>query len=112
VSLAPDLITDAAAALDYESYVQQPDGSLLTQGTAQDTILDMCRMLELQPGLRVLEIDTGGGYTSALLGRIVGERGSVVSLDVDSCLTERAGTKHAQGDVGNAAVHTADEYLG
>jgi hypothetical protein len=42
VSLAHDLVTDAAAVLDYESYVRQPDGSLLTQSTARDTILHMC----------------------------------------------------------------------
>ncbi|MGH3854240.1 MAG: protein-L-isoaspartate O-methyltransferase family protein [Pseudonocardiaceae bacterium] len=67
-------------------------------------------------------VGTGSGYTSALLGRIVGERGSVVSLDVDAHLTERARTKHArtkharikhaQGNVGNVAVHTADGYAG
>lgn len=112
MSLANDLITETAAAVDYESYVHQPDGSFLTQSTARDTIVHMCRMLELQPGLRVLEVGTGSGYTSALLGRIVGEQGSVVSLDVDSRLTERARIKHAQNSVGNVAVHTNDGYLG
>lgn len=81
MSLADDRITEAAAALDYESYVLQPDGSFLTQSTAREIIVHMSRMLELQPGLRVLEIGTGSGYTSALLGRIVGDQGSVVSLD-------------------------------
>ncbi|MGH3720812.1 MAG: protein-L-isoaspartate O-methyltransferase family protein [Pseudonocardiaceae bacterium] len=112
MSLAHDLVTEAATALDYESYVRQPDGSPLTQSTARDTIVRMCQMLELQPGLRVLEVGTGSGYTSALLGRIVGERGSVVSLDVDAHLTERARIKHAQGGVGNVTVHTTDGYLG
>lgn len=106
-------ITEAAAALDYTSYVQEFHGSLLTQSSARDTIVHMCRMLELGPGLRVLEVDTGsGGYTSALLGRIVGEQGSVVSLDVDASLTERARVKHAQNGVGNVAVHTTDGYAG
>ena len=106
------LITEAAAALDYDSYVQQPDGSLLTQSSARDTVVHMCRMLELGPGLRVLEVGTGSGYTSALLGRIVGEQGNVVSLDVNSNLTERARIKHAQNGVGNVAVHTTDGYAG
>lgn len=112
MSLAHDLVTEAAAALDYDSYVHQPDGSVLTQSSARDAILRLCRMLELQPGLRVLEVGTGSGYTSALLGRIVGEQGSVVSLDVDPSLTERARIKHAQHSVGNVAVHTADGFLG
>lgn len=112
VSLAHDLVTDVAAALDYESYVRQHDGSLLTQSTARDTILHMCQMMELEPGLRVLEVGTGSGYTSALLGGIVGEQGSVVSLNVDSSLIERARTKHAQGGVGNVTVHATDGYAG
>ncbi|MGH3825760.1 MAG: protein-L-isoaspartate O-methyltransferase family protein [Pseudonocardiaceae bacterium] len=117
MSLAHDLVTDAAAALDYDSYVRQPDGSALTQSTARDTIVRMCRLLEPRPGLRVLEVGTGSGYTSALLGRIVGDRGSVVSLDIDAHLTKRARitharTKHTQGNVGTVAVHTTDGYLG
>ncbi len=112
MSLAHDLVTEAAAALAYESYVRQPNGSFLTQSSAQDTILHMCRMLELEPGLRVLEVGTGSGYTCALLGRIVGEQGRVVSLDVDARLTERARIKHAAGDVGNVAVHTTNGYAG
>lgn len=112
MSLASELTTDAAAALNYESYVKRPDGSALTQSTALDTILRMCRMLELRQGLRVLEIGTGSGYSSALLGRIVGEQGSVVSLDIDPGLTERARIKHTQHGVHNVAVHTHDGYLG
>lgn len=58
MSLAHDLVTEAAAALDYDSYVYQPDGSVLTQSSARDAILRLCRMLELQPGLRVLTFTT------------------------------------------------------
>jgi protein-L-isoaspartate(D-aspartate) O-methyltransferase len=112
VSRAHELVIFAAAALDYDSYVREPDGSALTQSTALPTILRMCQMLELQPGMRVLEIGTGSGYTSALLGRIVGDQGSVISLDVDSGLTERARVKHARGGMSNARVQCHDGYLG
>jgi hypothetical protein len=54
------------AAVDYRSYVHQPDGSILTQSTACNTIQAMCHLLELTPGLRVLEIGTGSGYTGPL----------------------------------------------
>lgn len=67
-----DLITEAASTLDYSSYVRQPDGSLLTQSSAQ----------------------------------------GAVSLDVDSSLTARARSKHAQASARNVSVHTGDGYLG
>jgi protein-L-isoaspartate(D-aspartate) O-methyltransferase len=82
------------------------------QSTALPIIVRMCQMLELQPGLRVLEIDTGSGYTSALLSRIAGDQGSVISLDVDPSPVKRTRTKHAQSGVSNTTVHCYDGYLG
>jgi protein-L-isoaspartate O-methyltransferase len=43
----------------------------------------------VRPGLRVLDLGGGTGYGAALLGAIVGERGSVVSVELDSVLVER-----------------------
>jgi protein-L-isoaspartate(D-aspartate) O-methyltransferase len=53
----------------------------------------MARMLErlaLEPGQRVLEIGAGTGYNAALLKRIVGVRGRVVTVDVDPELARGA----------------------
>lgn len=110
--MSHDPVADAAAALHYDSYARLPDGAMLPQTTSQDGIVRMCRMLELEPGMRVLEIGTGSGYTGALLGRLVGDQGSVVSLDVDSGLVERARTKHIQHGIGNVVVHGGDGYAG
>lgn len=44
---------------------------------------------ELGPGDRVLEVGSGG-YNAALLAEIVGEHGTVVSVDIDSWVTDRA----------------------
>jgi len=43
----------------------------------------MLEQLDLRPGLRVLEIGAGTGYNAALLARIVGARGRVVSVELD-----------------------------
>lgn len=72
MSVAGDLVAEAVDLIDYDSYVREPDGSMLPQSSAPNSILRILRLLELQPGMRVLEVGTGSGYTGALLARIVG----------------------------------------
>lgn len=43
----------------------------------------MLEQLDVQPGDRVLEIGAGTGYNAALLARLAGPTGSVVSVDID-----------------------------
>lgn len=112
MSVAGDLVAEAADLIDYDSYVREPDGSVLPQSSAPNSILSMLRLLELQPGMRVLEVGTGSGYTGALLARIVGSRGSVTSLDIDPSMVVRAERKHAGYGLRNVAVHTADGVAG
>ncbi|MGB8996365.1 MAG: methyltransferase domain-containing protein [Pseudonocardiaceae bacterium] len=106
------LIARAADLIDYDSYVLEPDGSMLPQSSARSIILRMLRLLEVAPGMRVLEVGAGSGYTGALLGRIVGEHGAVISLDVAAGLVTRAARKHSEHGVRNVEVHTADGFGG
>ncbi len=112
MTLTHDLVAGAADLIDYDSYVLQPDGSMLAQSSAQPSILRMLRLLEAEPGMRVLEIGTGSGYTGALLGRIVDEQGSVTSLDIDPGLVTRAEAKHAEHGVHNVTVRATDGFTG
>ena len=50
----------------------------------------MLERLELEPGLRVLEVGAGTGYNAALLKTVVGPRGRVVSVDVDAEIVRAA----------------------
>jgi protein-L-isoaspartate(D-aspartate) O-methyltransferase len=43
----------------------------------------MLEMLDVRPGQRVMEIGAGTGYNAAILGRLVGPEGFVVSIDID-----------------------------
>lgn len=72
----------------------------------------MCRLLDVEPGMRVLEVGTGSGYSGALLGRLTGPTGRVTSLDVDASLIQRAGAKHAEHGIDNVTVHLADGFAG
>lgn len=69
----------------------------------------MLEELRLKPNDRVLEIGTGSGYQSALLGEIVS---SVYTLEIDELLSQKARqTLRALGYF-NVLVKCSDGYLG
>lgn len=90
---------------------QGPAGTLST--ISQPTMVAiMLELADLEPGRRVLEIGTGTGYNAALLGRLVGDRGAVVSVDVEADLVERAGRVLEELGLHQVSVHTADGHSG
>lgn len=46
------------------------------------TVLAMLDLLDLHPGQRVLDVGCGSGWTTALLGAVVGPTGEVVGVEV------------------------------
>ncbi len=60
--------------------------SSLSESHIQATMLEQA---QLEPGMRVLEIGTGG-YNAALIAELVGESGKVVSVDLDPDIVDRA----------------------
>jgi len=46
------------------------------------TVAFMLELLEPEEGDKILDIGSGSGWTSALLGEIVGEKGKVIALEV------------------------------
>ncbi|MGH3625652.1 MAG: protein-L-isoaspartate O-methyltransferase family protein [Sciscionella sp.] len=107
-----DLVSAAAATIDYDDWTTTDDGDLIPQITTDTTIHDMLRLLNIQPGMTVLEIGTGSGYSGSLLSCIVGTDGHVVSIDIDPSLVERARAQHEQAGHTNIELHAADGYNG
>ncbi|RUR72959.1 protein-L-isoaspartate O-methyltransferase [Chlorogloeopsis fritschii PCC 9212] len=85
-----DPVDWAESAISYETFVRQADGIPIPQSSSPKIIAAMLRLLDVQPGMRVLEVGTGSGYSTAMLAYLVGKTGYVVSLDIDSDLVERA----------------------
>jgi protein-L-isoaspartate(D-aspartate) O-methyltransferase len=46
------------------------------------TVADMLRLLEVRPGHRVLDLGAGSGWTTALLGHLVGVSGLVIGVEL------------------------------
>ncbi|MCY9783944.1 methyltransferase, FxLD system [Nocardiopsis sp. EMB25] len=64
-------------------------GVALSSVSAPSIIATMLDRADLQPGMRVLEIGSGG-YNAALIAELVGSEGEVTTIDIDSDVIDRA----------------------
>jgi protein-L-isoaspartate(D-aspartate) O-methyltransferase len=75
------------------------------------TVATMLRLLEVRPGHRVLDVGSGSGWTTALLGHLVGTHGHVVGVEIEPHLAQwgaanvtRAGMPWARARLADPAV--------
>jgi protein-L-isoaspartate(D-aspartate) O-methyltransferase len=80
-----------AVYLDAAILTKQNEYGIPLSSSSQPSIMAlMLEQLDIQDGMRVLEIGTGTGYNSALLSVLVGRRGHVASVDVDARIAAEA----------------------
>jgi protein-L-isoaspartate(D-aspartate) O-methyltransferase len=103
-----------AAAYQDEAFVIKwdADGVPVSSSSQPAMMAIMLEQLMLRRGQRVLEIGTGTGYNAAVLAQIVGDRGHVVSVDIDPELVKRAHASLAAAGYGSVEVHCADGGYG
>ncbi|CRK57669.1 Protein-L-isoaspartate O-methyltransferase [Alloactinosynnema sp. L-07] len=82
--------------------------SSLSEAHIQATMLEQAR---IEPGMRVLEIGTGG-YNASLIAELVGESGQVTSVDIDSDIVSSARGCLAEAGYERVRVVLADAEHG
>jgi protein-L-isoaspartate(D-aspartate) O-methyltransferase len=66
-------------------------GDQMISSSSQPSMMAiMLEQLQLQPGHHVLEIGAGTGYNAALIAHVVGDRGKVVTIDIDDDIADAA----------------------
>jgi protein-L-isoaspartate(D-aspartate) O-methyltransferase len=96
-------VAAAMAALDRRAFLPADQRSHATEdrplplGLGQtcsqpSTVAAMLRLLQVPVGARVLDVGAGSGWTTALLGRLVGPTGRVVGVELEPELAARAAT--------------------
>lgn len=88
-----------------------PDGRAMSALSASHIQAAMLEQAEIAPGMRVLEVGTGG-YNAALVQELVGDEGHVVSIDIDPDIVARARTCLDAAGYGRVCVEAADAELG
>jgi protein-L-isoaspartate(D-aspartate) O-methyltransferase len=80
------------------------------QTTSQPSLIAMMiAALELKPGCTVLEVGTGSGYQTALLGELCAK---VASIEIVAPLAQRAAARLRELGYKNIDVKAGDGYLG
>ena len=76
--------------------------------SAMHAYVAVFRALELEPGDSLVDLGGGSGYGAAVAGRVVGERGSVITIEIDSALAARA--KKALASQANVRALAGDAH--
>lgn len=75
-------------------------------------IADMLELMNLEPGLKVLEIGAGTGYNAALIAEIVGDQSKVVSVDIQKDVVEQSKRLLRATGYGEIKVIAKDGFFG
>jgi protein-L-isoaspartate(D-aspartate) O-methyltransferase len=109
---APGASLEAAYAPENTVLVRRDDtGALVSTVSAPHIQAMMLEQAQVRPGMRVLEVGSGG-YNAALLAELVGPSGTVTTVDIDPEVVDRARTCLAAARYNQVTVVLADADAG
>ena len=80
-------------------------GKTISQPT---TVMIMTHALELKPGEKVFEVGTGSGYQAAIIAKIVGNKGKVITNEIIPELVSFAKQNLDRANIKNVEVYESD----
>ena len=84
------------------------DGRPSSSASQPAIVARMLEQLQVEPGQSVLEIGAGTGYNAALLAHLVGQDGTVVTVDIDADTVEKARRHLAEAGLAGVQVACGD----
>jgi protein-L-isoaspartate(D-aspartate) O-methyltransferase len=114
----PDRVAEAFAAMPREWFLPSRqrrnaayDGPLpIGHGQTNSqptTVRSMLRLLDVQPGQKVLDVGCGSGWTTALLAHLTGPTGRVIGVELEPDLVEFGRDNLERLDLPWASIHEA-----
>jgi protein-L-isoaspartate(D-aspartate) O-methyltransferase len=102
----------AEAYADRAIVTRYRDGVPTSSASQPAIVAAMLDQLRPPPGGRVLEIGAGTGYNAALLARLVGSSGRVVTVEIDAEVADEARQHLSDAGISNVEVICGDGALG
>ncbi|MET7457229.1 methyltransferase, FxLD system [Streptomyces sp. NPDC005574] len=87
-------------------------GVSISCASQPDIVAMMLEQLDVEPGQKILELGAGTGFNAGLLGYLVGEKGHVITIDVDEDIVDGARAGLAAADIHNVEVILGDGAVG
>ncbi len=104
---------DLAEVYSNSALVTMHDGNFPTSSTSQPSLVaEMLQLLDVKPGMRVLEIGTGTGYNAALLAELCGDPGLVFTIEWQASVADSARRFLLEEGYGTVHVACGDGYHG
>ena len=102
-----------SAIYSNQALVTTCDGIFPTSSTSQPPLVArMLQLLDIAPGMRVLEIGTGTGYNAALLAELTGEHSNVFTIEYQQPVAEKAHRFLKEEGYGDVHVVHGDGFQG
>ncbi len=80
--------------------------------SAPHMVAVMCELLDLRPGMKVLEVGGGSGYHAAVMAVLVGSKGHVYSVERKPELVVQARKNLEKAEIMNVSMIEADGSIG
>lgn len=96
-----------------EAYEDRPLPILAGQTISQPTtIMIMTQALDVKKGMKVLEVGCGSGYQAAILSKLVGSKGKIISVEIIEELVKFARCNLKKVGIKNVEIIHGDGSLG